>query len=348
MDIFLVGLNHKTAPLSVREKFSFTEKRREALYRSFREKTGLESVVVLSTCNRTELYGASYNGENAIDDLVCLLTEQARECADEVRPYLYLKSEDEALSHLFSVSSGLDSMLLGETQILGQLKDAYLEAGKAGAVDGITHMMMQSALSCGKKVRSRTRIDQHPISVSYMAVERAKNICGGLEGKKALVVGAGSAGKLAAGYLKEEGVSAVVVSNRSPHIAKMLAENVGGEAVSFDELAGALKEVDVVISCTGASHLVIHGQECEDALRSRNGRPVTMIDIAVPRDIDPALGDIAGVTLFDMDAMQRAVDGSLKAREQAADEGAMIVDEEVDTFRNRLKRREEMRKVHAS
>lgn len=348
MDIFLVGLNHKTAPLSIREKLSFTEKKREAIYRSFREKTELESVVVLSTCNRTELYGAAYDSESAMDALKGILTEQAGDNAAKIAPYLYQKRDEEALSHLFSVSSGLDSMLLGETQILGQLKDAYLEAGRAGAVDGITHMMMQSALSCGKKVRSRTRIDQHPISVSYMAVERAKTICGSIRDKKVLVVGAGSAGKLAARYLKDEGVSAVVVSNRSAHIAKMLAAELDGEAVSFEELPAALFDVDVVISCTGASHLVIHGGDCENAIRSRKGRPLTMIDIAVPRDIDPAFGKIEGVSLLDMDAMQKAVEGSLKAREEAADRGAMIVDEEVDTFKNRLKRREEMRKANAS
>ena len=333
MYIILVGLNHKSAPLSIREKVAVSERQKETLYTTFRTYTDLKSLVILSTCNRTEMYAVTRNVEEGMSQLREIFLAQAACERDEIIPHLYEMVCYDAVAHLFRVSCGLDSMVLGETQILGQLKTAYQKATEYGAGEMVMHQLMQRTFSAAKKVHTVTAINDNPTSVSYIAVERAKKHCGGLNGKKVLVIGAGKAGQLTARYLKEEGVQAVFVSNRSASVAKELACELGGEAILFDRMPALLKAVDVVISCTGANHTVIHGKECMDALRARKGAPIVMIDIAVPRDIDPACGDVKGVALWDMDSLESTAADYALERRACAEKAEAILDEEIAAFR---------------
>ena len=334
MYIVLVGLNHKSAPLSVREKISVTERQKETLYRTFRAYTSLKSLVVFSTCNRTEACAVTTDPETGARELEDIFLSLASCDREEIRPYLYNMECYAAVSHLFHVASGLDSMVLGETQILGQMKTAYQHASACGAADSVMHQLMQKTFSAAKKVHTLTAINDNPSSVSYIAIERAKKHCGTLQGKKVLVTGAGKAGQLTARYLKGEGVKAVFVSNRSAEVARELAKELDGKAVPFEDLPSYLREVDVVISCTGACHTVIHGEECLAALRAREGKPVIMIDIAVPRDIDPALGEVPGVALCDMDDLQKTVVAYAAERSVCAGKAEQILAEEIEAFRN--------------
>ena len=333
MYIVLVGLNHKTAPLSVREKISVTGRQKETVYQTFRTDTSLKSLMVLSTCNRTEACAVTTDPETGAGELREIFFSLASCDREEIMPYLYEMNCYAAVSHLFHVASGLDSMVLGETQILGQLKSAYQEAVDCGAVDSVMHQLMQKTFSAAKKVHTLTAINDNPSSVSYIAVERAKKHCGTLQGKQVLVTGAGKAGQLTARYLKGEGVKAVFVSNRSAEVAQTLAKELGGKAVPFEDMPSYLTEVDVVISCTGACHAVIHGDRCLQALKARNGKPVIMIDIAVPRDIDPALGAVPGVALCDMDDIQKTAAAHAQDRQLCAQKAEDILTGEIEAFR---------------
>lgn len=334
MYILVVGLNHKTAPVAVREKFAFSPSGKETFYASFREEAAMESAAVLSTCNRTELYAVARDKEKGKQELYALLERHTGQKMENIRPFLYEKECEEAVLHLYRVSAGLDSQILGETQILGQLKQAYTEARAHQASGRVMNQLMQKAFAVGKKVRTATAIDQHPVSVSYVAVEQAKKQLGSLANKQVLVVGAGEAGQLIARYLKEEGVQAIFISNRSAETAEKLAQDLNGTAVRFDALTQYLAAVDLVISCTGASHFVIHGEECRNALINRQGKPLLFIDIAVPRDVDPAFSEIPGVSLFDMDTLETEIFSQQAQRKEAAQQGEAIIQEEIDAFRS--------------
>ena len=332
MYILLVGLNHKTAPLAIRERCAVSKSRAEEMYRTFREGTALDSLVILSTCNRTEMIAVSPRREEGMESLRNIFLEHASGNREDILPYLYEKDCYEAVSHLFYVASGLDSMVLGETQILGQLKDSYAQAKEAGAAGRVMHQLMQKTFAAAKKVHTLTAINDNPTSVSYVAVECAKKLCGTLKDKCVLVVGAGKTGQLTARYLKEEGVHAIFVSNRSAEVAGELAKELKGEAVGFDRVNEMMGKVDVVISCTGACHTVIGGEESLRILKERNGRPVCIIDIAVPRDVDPACGEVEGVELWDMDRLQAAIACCNEKRAAAAEDGAAILEEEIEAF----------------
>ena len=332
MYILLVGLNHKTAPLTIRERCAISRTRMTEVYQSFRDNTPLESLVILSTCNRTEMIAVSPTREDGMDSLRELFLAQTSGDDGEIRPHLYEMRCYDAVSHMFKVASGLDSMVIGETQILGQLKDAYAMAKEAGAAGRVMHQLMQKTIAAAKKVHTVTAINDHPVSVSYNAVECARNHCGSLKDRQVLVVGAGKTGQLTARYLKDEGVRAIFVSNRSADVARGLAKELGGEAVRFDGVNELMKEVDVVISCTGAARVVIGGEACIAALKARNGKPLCIIDIAVPRDVDPACGAVEGVELWDMDRLQAQIDAGNEQRAAAAQAGNAILELEIEAF----------------
>lgn len=332
MFILLVGVNYKTAPLKIRERCAVSRGCADEIYSTFQEHGSLNSLVILSTCNRTEMIAVSPHREAGMESLRELFLGSACGDREEILPYLYEKSCYDAVAHLFHVASGLDSMVLGETQILGQLKDCYAHAREAGAVDRVMHQLMQKAFAAAKKVHTATAINDNPTSVSYVAVECAKKSCGSLKDKCVLVIGAGKTGQLTANYLKEEGVHTIFVSNRSAEAAKALAEELNGEAIGFDIVTEKIKEADVVISCTGACHMVIHGEEAISALKARNKKPLCIIDIAVPRDVDPACGDIEGVELWDMDRLQAQIASCNEKRAEAASAGEKILKEEVEAF----------------
>lgn len=332
MYILLAGLSHQTAPVEIREKLAFSTTKLEDAYRQLADEKALEGIIILNTCNRTEIYATSRNIAEGEERLRYFLLSHLGIEEDELEKYLYQPNCYDAINHLFRVSSGLDSMILGETQILGQVKDAYQTARDLKASDGVLNTLFQRAIYVGKKVRTETGIDQHAVSVSYAAVELARNVLGNLQDKSVMIVGAGEMGELAARYLISSGVQSIIVSNRSYEKAVEVAAGLGGKAVYFNQLAAEMQHADIVISCTAAKHYVITEEICREVLLSRKGQKILLIDIAVPRDIEPSLENIDGVYLYDIDDLQHVVDSSYRERQKAAESAKYIIKTELDNF----------------
>ncbi|MCR4399959.1 MAG: glutamyl-tRNA reductase [Syntrophomonadaceae bacterium] len=332
MYVVLAGLNHRTAPVHIRERLAFSTPVAEEVYARLREREELEGAVILSTCNRTEIYATVRDGEAGPAALEEFMAAAAGMAVEELRQYMYQPRCHDAIGHLFRVAAGLDSMVLGETQVLGQVKDAYLRAVELGASDVVLNTLFQKALHAGKRVRTETGLDRHAVSISYAAVELAKGIFGSLAGKTVLVIGAGEMSELTARYLVDNGVATVMVSNRSFARAQCLAERIAGRAIQFSELPQWLEAADIVISCTAASHFVIRYEAVEDILARRAGRPLFVIDIAVPRDVDPRVGSIPGVHLYDIDSLKEVVDANLLERKKAARAAEVILQDELEEF----------------
>ncbi len=330
----VIGLNHRTAPVSVRERFSFTEGQARELIEELMCKPGVASAVIVSTCNRTEFY-MYFTKEIARTAVIEVLSRRAGIEFSEFRQYLYVHTEHNCVKHLFRVIAGLDSMILGETQILGQVKGAYQLSKQTGATGSFFNALFQQALAVGKKVRTETGIDKNAVSVSYAAVELAKQALGSIEGRTVLVVGAGKMSDLTVKHLMASGVAGVIVSNRSYPRAQELAARFGGKAVRFDELYHWIEKSDIVISCTSAAHCVIHTDRMTDVMERRKGAKIFMIDIAVPRDIEPDVGTLPGVILSDIDSLQNVVDGNLLERREAAVRAEKIIEDEVEGFLRR-------------
>ncbi|HAA09265.1 MAG: glutamyl-tRNA reductase [Syntrophomonadaceae bacterium] len=332
MYVLVAGVNHKTAPVEIREKFSISGPALQEAYASLSKCSGVEGTVILHTCNRTEIYATTRNIEAGTKDLENFLRGYSGLGYHELKKYLYQPNCYDAISHIFKVSSGLDSMVLGENQILGQVKEAYLEAIETGASDGVLNALFQKAIYVGKRVRTETELDKYPTSISAAAVELARRSLGDLQDKTVMVVGAGEMSELATRYLMHNGVRSVIVSNRSYDKALSLADSLQGRAIRLDDLPGELPQTDIVISCTAAAHYVINTENCDDSLRKRQGRPIILIDIAVPRDIDPALGNIPGVHLYDIDDLQGVVDANYLERQRASRQAEKIIAEELEKF----------------
>lgn len=335
MYILLAGLSHKTAPVELREKIALSGKSLERVYQDLNEEATLDGAVVLSTCNRTEVYTTARDleqGEKALRGyLACKLGIEEY----LLESILYVPNCYQAIEHLFRVASGLDSMVLGESQILGQVRDSYTEARAQGASNGVLNALFQKAITVGKRVRTETELDRNAVSISYAAVEKAKQVFGNLEGRTVFIIGAGKMSELALSYLMANGVSTVVVSNRSYERAVGLANKVGGQAVKFDQLPVELVRADIVISCTAAHHYVLHQDNILPYLQDRKSG-LLLIDIAVPRDIDPTLGDVPGVYLYDIDDLQNVVESNLLGRQRAARQAEMIISEEIEEFNDWL------------
>jgi len=332
MYVLLAGLSHLTAPVEIREKCAFSEKQLENAYKQLAEYEDIEGLVILSTCNRTELYATTRNIQIGQEVLKVFLLSYSGLSEDQYRQHMYQTNCYDAIAHLFRVSSGLDSMILGETQILGQVKDGYEAARKYNASDSVLNALFQKALYVGKKVRTDTKIDQHPVSVSYAAVDLAQQQLGCLQDKTVLVVGAGETGKLTTRYLISNGIHSVIVSNRSYEKALEMATVFEGRAIRFDQIAAEMINADIVISCTAADHCVIREDNCGDVLRARQGRPIIFIDIAVPRDVDANLRHTDGVTIYDIDDLQDFVNTNYQERRIAARAAEEIIIEQMEEF----------------
>lgn len=332
MFIFVVGLNHKSAPVEIREQLSFSEAAiGEALVR-LKKEPGIEGCAILSTCNRTEIYGATTDMEKGLAAVRRLVTQWGQLKLEDFANYFYTHSLYDAIRHLFRVASGLDSMVLGETQILGQVRRAYQLACDHEASNGIINTWFQQAITVGKRVRTETGIDQHPVSISYTAVELAHQVFGNLTGKSALIIGAGKMSELTLKHLIANGVTSFLVANRSIERAEELACACGGQAVPYSEMYARMDEADIVISCTAATHYVIRRQMVETVMERREGKPMFLIDIAVPRDIEPSVSDVSGIHLFDIDDLQNVVDQNLVERRRAAAHAEVIIDQEINEF----------------
>jgi glutamyl-tRNA reductase len=299
-----------------------------AALRTLRQESGVSEVVILSTCNRTEVYWA---GSASGSDLTQWLERHHAPSLD-LAPNLYVHQERHAVAHAFSVASGLDSMVLGEAQILGQLKDAYRVAQEAGATGPALNRLFQAAFSAAKRVRTETRIGANAVSLASATVSLARRVYADLGERTALLVGAGEMIALTARHLATQGVKRMVIANRSLDRAQTLAAELNAYAVGLNDLAGELAAADIVISCTASPVPLITKPLAEAAVRARRRRPIFMVDLAVPRDIDPAVADLEDIYLFSIDDLQQLVDENRQQREVAADGARTVIDEEVMRF----------------
>jgi glutamyl-tRNA reductase len=326
----VLGINHKTAPVALREKVAFSEDRLLAALRALRQELGVAEVVILSTCNRTEVYWA---GSASGAELSQWLERHHGNNLD-LAPSLYVHQEQRAIAHAFSVASGLDSMVLGEAQILGQLKDAYRVAQEAGSTGPSLNKLFQAAFSAAKRVRSETRIGENAVSLASATVSLARRVYSDLSAHTALMVGAGDMNALTARHFMSAGVKRMVIANRTLGRAQTLAAELEAHAVGLDDLDKELAQADIVITCTASPIPLITKRATEAAIRSRRRRPIFMVDLAVPRDIDPAVADLEDVYLFSIDDLQQLVDENRQQREVAAGGARLLIDEEVARFLN--------------
>lgn len=337
MHTLVVGLNYKTAPVEIREKLSFIEqelpKAMEALQK---EKSILENVIV-STCNRTEIYAVVdqlHTGRYYVKQFLAKWFELSIEEFDE---HLFIRENDASLNHLFRVTAGIDSMVLGETQILGQVKKSFLLGQELGTTGTIYNQLFKQAVTFAKRAHSETAIGENAVSVSYAAVELAKKIFGSLSNKHVAILGAGKMGELAIQNLYGSGVGKVTVINRTFEKAQSLATKFEGDAKSMNELQCCLLEADILISSTGATDYVIDYDLMQYVAKMRKGEPLFMVDIAVPRDLDPKIGDLPNVFLYDIDDLQGIVNANLAEREKAANEIMSMISTEVADFKEWFK-----------
>jgi glutamyl-tRNA reductase len=332
MEIAVVGLSHKTAPVHIREKVAFAQDCLHEVARAVRGLEGVNEGVILSTCNRVEVYAATRRREQGVESLIRYLAEYHEIPLEELRPHIYVFAGVDAVRHVFRVASSLDSMVVGEPQILGQVKDAYDKAVQGSATGHVLNRFMHKAFTTAKRVRTETRIAQAAVSVSFAAVELARKIFGELSGKHVMVLGAGEMCELAATHLFENGVSRVTVTNRTFERAEKLAAQFDGNAVPFESFSEHLQDVDIIISSTGAPHHVLEAAQMREAMKVRRQKPMFLIDIAVPRDIDPAINDLPNVFLYDVDDLTGIVEGNKKERAKEAQKAELIVGEEVEGF----------------
>lgn len=330
-NIYLIGLNHKTAPIEVREKFSLTEPQIHELGLT-NGQGPVRELLLLSTCNRVELLVVG-DSENDLSDHV--LKSWANLCGknfSELKPYTYIYSNSKAINHVFKVASSLDSMVLGEPQILGQLKEAYRNAVQQGTSQVIINRLLHKAFSVAKRVRSETRIAQNAVSISYAAVELAKEIFADLKKQTALLMGAGEMAELAATHLLNSGVKHLLVTNRTYSRANKLAQKFHAMPIPFSEFYNYLSEVDIVISSTGSNDTIIQAKDMNKIIRKRKNKPMFFIDIAVPRDIDPDLNNLDNIYLYDIDDLKGVVEENLNQRQEEAKIASSIIQEEVTKF----------------
>ncbi|RUL51072.1 glutamyl-tRNA reductase [Lysinibacillus antri] len=334
MHTLVVGLNYKTAPVEIRERLSFIENELpKAMAALKKEKSILEDVIV-STCNRTEIYAVVDQLNTGRYYIKQFLSKWFNIPVDQFDKHLYIREDDDSLHHLFRVTAGIDSMVLGETQILGQVKKSFLEAQEVGTTGTIYNQLFKQAVTFAKRAHNETTINENAVSVSYAAVELAKKIFGSLKHKHVAILGAGKMGELAIQNLYGSGVGKVTVVNRTFEKAEKLASKFHGSAKSMAELQCTLLEADILISSTGSSDYVIDFELMEFVERLRKGKPLFMVDIAVPRDLDPRIGDLPNVFLYDIDDLQGIVEANLAEREQAAQQITDMIGQEVVQFKD--------------
>jgi glutamyl-tRNA reductase len=339
MSIVLVGVNHKSAPVEVRERLAFSE---DACAIGLRELVDGEIVregLIVSTCNRVEVLAETANDRlnDTIERVNQFLSSTEALPRSFFEAHLYRHTDDQAIRHLFRVTSSLDSMVVGEPQVLGQVRRAYSIALEAGTAGRILNRLVHHAFRVAKRVRSETGIGANAVSISYMAVELGKKIFDSLEGRTALLVGAGEMAELSARHLLNAGVTRVLLANRSPERGERLATELGAERIQFEGLSDYLAEADIIICSTAADNFVITEQMAREALSRRRNRPSFFIDISVPRNIDPAVGKIPNVFVFDIDDLESVISSNIREREREAERAELIVESEIMQFQQTLR-----------
>jgi len=337
MQIFVVGLNHRSASLSVRERYAIGEEEREGFLRRGSQLPHVEELVALSTCNRVELYGASKHPQLAARQLMEFLAEFHGARREDLESYIYVYQGSEAVSHGMRVASSLDSLILGEAQILGQVKEAYRYALEVGSTGRLLNKFFHKLFSVAKRVRTETAIGAYPVSVSYAAVVLAKQIFGDLKNKKALILGAGEMSALALKHLQAAGIQKFYIANRTAERAEEMAQKFGGEVIPFSNFEKWLGDVNVVITSTNAPHYLIDAPLVQRAFKGRRRSPVFFIDIAVPRDVSPEVNQLSNVFLYDVDDLGAVVEANKDERVREADRALDILEKEVSDFAKVLK-----------
>jgi glutamyl-tRNA reductase len=331
-ELLALGANHKTAPLPLREKLALPDGRAGRVLAELVEHEAVHEAVAISTCNRTELYLVTADPVEAESTALGILSRQSGLRPTELLGAIYSLRGSPAVEHLFSVTAGLDSMIVGEAEVQGQVKRSYEMALVEGVTGPVTNRLFRDALAAGKRVRSETDVSRSSVSVSSVAVKLASDFLGDLSARRVLVIGAGENAELTARALRDRGVETLFVANRRFERALALAQRYGGRAISFDDLPAELEHADIVVSSTGAPHQIVGREELEFVAASRMGRPLVMIDLAVPRDIEPSVRDCPGIALYDMDDLQAEVARNLSGRQAEADEARVLVREDVVRF----------------
>jgi glutamyl-tRNA reductase len=332
MSVVVIGLNHRTMPLDLFERMTIDGARLPKALHDLSSREHIGEVAVLSTCNRTEVYALAERFHGAYSDVRNFLSELAYVTPDEFADHLYVHYDREAIRHLFSVASGLDSAVLGEAEILGQVRNAWDKAAEEEAAGPILNLLFRHALETGKRARTETDIARGTASVSHAAVEMAAERLGGLPGKRVLIMGAGEMAEGMATALQRAGVTDVFVVNRTWRKARDLAGRIGGHAVRLSDLPLALLEVDLLLTSTGATVPVVEHDDFEPVMAEREGRPLLIVDIAVPRDVDPGVANLDGVTLLDINDLRAFAQAGLDRRQDELAAVADIVDAEVERF----------------
>jgi glutamyl-tRNA reductase len=330
MSLLAIGLNHKNAPVSIRERVTFGPDIIVGALRSLTQRTGIEEAIILSTCNRTEVYCALTDA--APEDISHWLSEFHGLELETISPYLYGHENRKGVQHLLNVACGLDSMVLGEPQILGQVKQAYQTATDAGSVGKLLGRLFQHTFSVAKQVRTDTAIGHSPVSVAFAAVSLAKQIFSDLTEQTALLIGAGETIELAARHLHQQGVGRIIVANRTMERAHSLANQFQGYAIALTELPAHLAEADIVISSTASPLPVLGKGTVESALKKRRHQPMFMVDIAVPRDIEAEITDLKDIYLYTVDDLQEVVAENMRSRQEAAEQAGEIIELHTEEF----------------
>lgn len=332
-DIVLIGLNHKTAPVEIRECLAFARDETELALETLQSHPTIEEVVLISTCNRVEVLMTTENRHRAVEAVKIFLSKSKNVPYENFKESLYFYHGDEAVRHIFRVAASLDSMMVGEPQILGQIKEAYREAIEKKASGVILNRLLHRTFSVAKRVRSETGIGGHAVSISYAAIELGKKIFGSLEGKKVLLIGAGEMAELAVEHLLRNRVGNIFVANRTFERGVELAGRFKGTAVRFEEIPASLEAVDIIISSTGSADFIVRTEHVKGVMRTRRNRPLFFIDIAVPRDIDPDINKLNNTYVYDIDDLKGVIDDNIEDRNREAIKGERIVDEAVIRFR---------------
>ncbi len=333
MSLVLTGLSHHTSPVELRERLAFAESALPGALLQLRKALDGAGVVILSTCNRVELYVHQNGGADEIHRTIRdFLSQWHRLPTPAFQPHMYERDDRDVAGHLFRVASSLDSMVVGEQQISGQVHDAFLAAQREQTTDKVLEQLFQKAFSIAKKVRSQTHIGEGKVSISSVAVDLAASIFNDLAGKSVMIIGSGEMSELTLKHLVARGVSSVIIANRSIERAASLAEAYHGEAIGLVDLDKHLHRADIVISSTAAKEFVLHREHFSSALKQRGREPMFVIDIAVPRDVDPEVGGLDNVYLYDVDDLQKVADQNLKARREEMAQSLELVEQGVDQF----------------
>ena len=332
MNLVIVGLNHNSAPVEIREKLSFPAETIAEPLGKLLGHYGLNEAVILSTCNRVEVLAITDDMEKGVWEVKRFLSDVHSIPLEELDEHLYDYCGEEAVKHLFRVAAGLDSMVMGEPQILGQVKDAYGHAVEYDAAGVIVNKLYHKVFQVSKRIRTETKIGESAVSISFAAVELAKKIFGELKGKSVMLIGAGEMAELAAKHLMNSGIGDIFVANRTYERAVEMVRGFGGKAIMFREFPHYLKSVDIVIASTGAAAFIIKPGDVNEVMKARRYKPMFFIDISVPRNIDPRVNDIENAYVYDVDDLQGVVQSNLNERHKEAEQAEFIIDEEIETF----------------